>query len=49
MRIIGNPRPVNPRSGLAAEAQRRGWPVLHVGPEPTRRGAAAMLRRLGGR
>lgn len=49
MRVIGHPRPVNPRSGLAAEAARRGWPVLQVGAGPSRRrGPAAMLRRLGG-
>lgn len=30
MRVIGHPRPVNPRSGLAAEAARHGWPVLRV-------------------
>lgn len=30
MRVVGHPRPVNPRSGLAAEAARAGWPVLRV-------------------
>jgi HAD superfamily hydrolase (TIGR01490 family) len=30
MRQVGRPRPVNPRSGLAAEAARAGWPVLRV-------------------
>jgi len=30
MRVVGHPRPVNPRSGLAAEAARHGWPVLRV-------------------
>ncbi len=30
MRVVGNPRPVNPRSRLAAEAARQGWPVLRV-------------------
>jgi HAD superfamily hydrolase (TIGR01490 family) len=30
MRVVGHPRPVNPRSGLAAEAARQGWPVLRV-------------------
>ena len=30
MELIGNPRPVNPRPGLAAVAARRGWPVLRV-------------------
>ena len=48
MRVIGHPRPVNPRAGLAAEALRRGWPVLRVGDAPARRGPAAVLRRLGG-
>jgi HAD superfamily hydrolase (TIGR01490 family) len=30
MVLVGNPRPVNPRSGLAAAAAEQGWPVLHV-------------------
>ncbi|MCP9275049.1 HAD family hydrolase [Mycolicibacterium arenosum] len=30
MRLVGHPRPVNPRSGLAREAAQRGWPVLDV-------------------
>jgi HAD superfamily hydrolase (TIGR01490 family) len=30
MSVIGNPRPVNPRSGLAAAATANGWPVLRV-------------------
>jgi phosphoserine phosphatase len=30
MKVVGNPRPVNPRSGLAAIAAARGWPVLRV-------------------
>ncbi|MET4429543.1 HAD superfamily hydrolase (TIGR01490 family) [Mycolicibacterium sp. 624] len=41
MREVGLPRPVNPRSGLAAEAGRLGWPVLNL----TGRGG----RRLFGR
>jgi HAD superfamily hydrolase (TIGR01490 family) len=49
MRLVGHPRPVNPRSGLAAEAARRGWPVLLINPATGGRGPAAMLRRLGGR
>src|SRR5258708_15926121 len=33
MKVVGNPRPVNPRSGLAAIAAARGWPALRaVGP-----------------
>ena len=44
MRAVGNPRPVNPRSGLAAEAVRHGWPILLVtGPE--RRRVASWPRR----
>jgi HAD superfamily hydrolase (TIGR01490 family) len=49
MRVIGHPRPVNPRAGLAAEALRSGWPVLRVSAAPGRRGRGPMLRRLGGR
>lgn len=30
MALVGNPRPVNPRPGLAAAAARNGWPVLKV-------------------
>ncbi len=30
MRVVGNPRPVNPRPGLAATALRNGWPVLRI-------------------
>ena len=33
---VGNPRPVNPRPGLAAAATEHGWPVLRVG-RPARR------------
>ena len=49
MRVIGRPRPVNPRSGLAAEAVRNGWPVLHFESALNPRGPAAALRRLAGR
>lgn len=45
MRVVGHPRPVNPRSGLAAEAARNGWPVLRVGSTPEGRGG--VWRRLG--
>lgn len=31
MTLVGHPRPVNPRSGLAAMAAAHGWPVLRVG------------------
>ena len=30
MRLVGHPRPVNPRPGLAAVSAERGWPVLRV-------------------
>ena len=30
MRLVGHPRPVNPRSGLATTAAEEGWPVLRV-------------------
>jgi HAD superfamily hydrolase (TIGR01490 family) len=30
MVLVGHPRPVNPRPGLAAAAAQRGWPVLRV-------------------
>jgi HAD superfamily hydrolase (TIGR01490 family) len=39
MRVIGHPRPVNPRAGLAAEALRMGWPVLRVEVGQGRRGS----------
>ena len=48
MRVVGHPRPVNPRAGLAAEARRSGWPVLRVSADPGRRGPASVLRRRGG-
>jgi HAD superfamily hydrolase (TIGR01490 family) len=30
MNVVGNPRPVNPRPGLAGAAAAQGWPVLRV-------------------
>lgn len=45
MRDVGFPRPVNPRAGLAAEAARRGWPVLHPDGSAPRR-SSRLLRRL---
>lgn len=30
MELVGNPRPVNPRSGLAGRAAAEGWPVLRI-------------------
>ena len=35
MLLVGNPRPVNPRAGLARLALAKGWPVLRV-PSPAR-------------
>lgn len=46
MKLVGHPRPVNPRPGLAAIAAENGWPVLQVtGPRGRRRRS---LRRLVG-
>jgi HAD superfamily hydrolase (TIGR01490 family) len=47
MYLVGHPRPVNPRSGLAAMAAQRGWPVLRV-TGAGRGGAVRSLRRLAG-
>lgn len=44
MRLVGNPRPVNPRPGLTAEAASTGWPVLRVAA-PARRGRSRTRRR----
>jgi HAD superfamily hydrolase (TIGR01490 family) len=46
MALVGNPRPVNPRSGLAAMAAEHGWPVLRVGGSGTRKRVS--FRRLIG-
>ena len=43
MSLVGHPRPVNPRSGLAALAAERGWPVLQVAGQ-TRGTLRRMLR-----
>jgi HAD superfamily hydrolase (TIGR01490 family) len=40
MALVGHPRPVNPRPGLAAKAAANDWPVLHL-TIPGRRGGAA--------
>ena len=47
MELVGHPRPVNPRAGLAAMATARGWPVLRV-TAPGRRGSANALGHLPG-
>lgn len=36
MELVGYPRPVNPRSGLAALASAKGWPVLRIAAPPKR-------------
>jgi HAD superfamily hydrolase (TIGR01490 family) len=46
MSLVGNPRPVNPRRGLAAIAAQRGWPVLRIAG-PAGRNRWASLRRAG--
>jgi HAD superfamily hydrolase (TIGR01490 family) len=48
MSLVGHPRPVNPRSRLAAMSVQRGWPVLRVAPSGGRRGRG-LLAGLGGR
>ena len=40
MSLVGHPRPVNPRPGLAAKAAANEWPVLRL-RTPGRRGGAA--------
>jgi HAD superfamily hydrolase (TIGR01490 family) len=44
MVLVGHPRPVNPRQGLAATAAQHGWPVLNVASPRRRRGDS--LRQL---
>lgn len=44
MKLVGHPRPVNPRPGLAAMAVENDWPVLRL-PAVRRRRAARLLRR----
>ena len=46
MRLVGNPRPVNPRPGLFAIAAQNGWPVLQLAPAGGRRRRS--FRRLVG-
>jgi len=46
MKLVGRPRPVNPRPGLAAIAAENGWPVLQVTGSAGRRRRS--LRRLVG-
>jgi HAD superfamily hydrolase (TIGR01490 family) len=46
MILVGHPRPVNPRPGLAAMAAEHGWPVLRVEGSGSRRRVS--FRRLVG-
>jgi HAD superfamily hydrolase (TIGR01490 family) len=46
MILVGHPRPVNPRSGLAAIATEKGWPILRVASTGNRRRRS--LQRLAG-
>lgn len=46
MRLVGHPRPVNPRAGLAAMAATHGWPVLRVTVPGQRSGPADALGHL---
>lgn len=46
MRLVGHPRPVNPRAGLAAAAAEHGWPVLRLSaPRRRRTGIGLNTRR----
>jgi HAD superfamily hydrolase (TIGR01490 family) len=49
MREVGLPRPVNPRSGLAAEAVRHDWPVLTLTGRGGRTPARGLRRLIGPR
>lgn len=42
MHLVGQPRPTNPRGGLAKVAEKRGWPVLKF----TSRGSGSQVRAL---
>lgn len=44
MSLVGRPRPVNPRSGLAAMAAEQNWPVLRMA-RPDQR---STVRRVAG-
>lgn len=45
MRLVGHPRPVNPRAGLAKLAATQGWPVLRPSGLGRRGGAGRSWRR----
>jgi HAD superfamily hydrolase (TIGR01490 family) len=46
MSLVGYPRPVNPRSGLAAASAVHGWPVMCLASGRRRRGPVRALRYL---
>lgn len=46
MSLVGNPRPVNPKPGLAAMAAERDWPVLRMA-RPDDRGTVRRLAGIG--
>ncbi|MCV7317497.1 HAD-IB family hydrolase [Mycolicibacillus parakoreensis] len=46
MTLVGRPRPVNPRSGLATTAAERQWPVLRM-PRPDQRSTARRIAGFG--
>lgn len=43
MSLVGHPRPVNPRPGLAAKAAANDWPVLRLSIAGRRSGAASVI------
>lgn len=47
MGLVGNPRPVNPRAGMAAVAAAKDWPVLRVST-PGQRASVSALDHLPG-
>lgn len=48
MGLVGRPRPVNPRAGLATRAATEGWPVLRVSVPGQRVGTVDALAHLPG-
>lgn len=46
MSLVGRPRPVNPRPGLAAMATKHGWPVLRVAGSDRGRRSAGQARSI---
>jgi hypothetical protein len=46
MALVGHPRPVNPRPGLAAKAAANDWPVLRLTIPGRRSGAVNVMGHL---